>query len=128
MRIADLAQRPSDGRLAACRQPSIRWGFYYNGVGWVRIFLAESQSRLYPHMHALFGAIRRPSRKKLPFNFISRFACFALFGMIRFWNALGCILFRVFMVSPFFLLSHSTLSLHVPSSLARNVVTLGLVH
>ena len=73
MRIADLAQRPSDGRLAACSRPSIRRGFYYNGVGWVRIVLAESQSRLYPHMHAKFGRDPTAVSKKVPFKFIYRY-------------------------------------------------------
>ena len=41
-------------------------------MGWVRIFLAESQSRLYPHMRAKFGRDPTVVSKKVPFNFISR--------------------------------------------------------
>ena len=44
------------------------------------IFLAESQSRLYPHMRAKFGCDPTAGSKKLPFNFISRllFYCAAI--------------------------------------------------
>ena len=45
---------------------------YYNGVGWVRILLAESPSRLYPHMRAKCGRDPTAVSKKVPFNFISR--------------------------------------------------------
>ena len=48
-------------------------GFYSNGVGWVRIFLAGSQSRLYPHMRAKFGRDQTAALKKVAFKFISRF-------------------------------------------------------
>ena len=43
-------------------------------MGWVRFFffLAESQSRLYPHMRAKFGRDPTAVSKKVPFNFISR--------------------------------------------------------
>ena len=41
-------------------------------MGWVQFFLAESQSRLYPHMRAKFGCDPTAGSKKLPFNFISR--------------------------------------------------------
>ena len=76
MRIADLAQRPSDGRLAACSLPD---GLRQEGVsitmGWggSDLFLAESQSRLYPQMRAKFGRDPTAVSKKLPFNFISRY-------------------------------------------------------
>ena len=72
MRIADLAQRPSDGRPAAGRtafdkkEVLLEWG----GVG--QNFLAESRSRLYPHMRAKFGRDPTAMSKKVPFNFISR--------------------------------------------------------
>ena len=36
------------------------------------IFLAESQSRLYPHMRAKFGRDPTAVSKKVAFNFISR--------------------------------------------------------
>ena len=49
-------------------------GFYSNGVGWVRIFLAESQSRLYPHRHAKFGRDPTAVSKKVAFKFISRYS------------------------------------------------------
>ena len=35
-------------------------------------FLAESQSRLYPHMRAQFGRDPTAVSTKVPFNFISR--------------------------------------------------------
>ena len=76
MRIADLAQRPSDGRLAACSRPD---GLRQEGVsitmgwGWSDLFLDESQSRLYSHMRAKFGRDPTAVSKKLPFNFISRY-------------------------------------------------------
>ena len=44
----------------------LEWG----GVG--QIFLGESQSRLYAHMHAKFGRGPTAVSKKVPFNFISR--------------------------------------------------------
>ena len=47
-------------------------GFYSNGVGWVRIFLAESQSRFYPHMRAKFGRDSTAASIKVAFKFISR--------------------------------------------------------
>ena len=73
MRIADLAQRPSDGRPAAGRTAFDKKGFLEeNGVGWVRICLAESQSRLYLHMRAKFGRDPTAVSKKVHFNFISR--------------------------------------------------------
>ena len=43
------------------------------GWGGSDFFLAESQSRLYPHMRAKFGRDPTAVSKKLPFNFISRF-------------------------------------------------------
>ena len=45
-------------------------GFYSNGVGWVRIFLADTQSRLYPHMRAKFGRDPTAVSKKVSFKFI----------------------------------------------------------
>ena len=54
MRIADLAQRPSEGMQPAAGLTAfgkkgvlLEWG----GVGQT-FFLAESQCRLYPHMRA----------------------------------------------------------------------------
>ena len=44
------------------------WG----GVGQI-FFLAESQSRLYPHMCATFGRDPTAVSKTVPFNFISRY-------------------------------------------------------
>ena len=44
------------------------------GVGWVQFFLAESQSRLYPYMHAKYGLDPTAGSKKVPFNFISRYS------------------------------------------------------
>ena len=41
----------------------LQWG----GVGWVRFFLADSQSRLYPHMHAKFGRDPTAVSKKSAF-------------------------------------------------------------
>ena len=41
-------------------------------MGWVQFFLAESQSRLYPHMRAKFGRDPTAGSNKLPFKFISR--------------------------------------------------------
>ena len=79
MRIADLAQRPSDGRPAACSRPD---GLRQEGVsirmGWggSEFFLAESQSRLYPHMRAKFGRDPTAVSKKVPLNFISRYVGF----------------------------------------------------
>ena len=52
--------------------PSIRTGFYQNGVGWVKTCLGESQSRFYAHMRAQFGRGPTSVSKKVPFNFISR--------------------------------------------------------
>ena len=43
------------------------------GWGGLEFFLAESQSRLYPHMRAKFGRDPTAVSKKVPFNFISRF-------------------------------------------------------
>ena len=45
-------------------------------MGWdgSALFLAESQSRLYPHMRAKFGRDPTVVSKKVPFNFISRYA------------------------------------------------------
>ena len=51
----------TDGR------PSIRTGFYRNGVGWVQFCLAEIQSRLYPHMRAKFGRDPTAGSKKSAF-------------------------------------------------------------
>ena len=48
-------------------------GFYSNGVGWVSIFLADTQSRLYPHMRAKFERDPTAVSKKVPFRFISRY-------------------------------------------------------
>ena len=42
------------------------------GWGGSEFFLAESQSRLYPHMRAKFGRDPMAVSKKVPFNFISR--------------------------------------------------------
>ena len=42
------------------------------GWGGSEFFLAESQSRLYPHMRAKFGHDPTAVSKKVPFNFISR--------------------------------------------------------
>ena len=42
-------------------------------MGWGRIVLAESPSRLYPHMRAKFGRDPTAVSKKVPFNFISRY-------------------------------------------------------
>ena len=39
-------------------------------MGWVQIFLAESQSRLYPHMRAKFGSDPTAGSKMLSFKFI----------------------------------------------------------
>ena len=47
--------------------------FYSYGVGWVRIVLAGSQSRLYPHMRAKFGRDPTAASKKVAFKFISRY-------------------------------------------------------
>ena len=41
-------------------------------MGWVQFFLAESQSRLYPHMRAQFGSDPTAGSKILSFKFISR--------------------------------------------------------
>ena len=51
----------------------IRRGFYYNGVGWVKFVLGESQSRLYPHMRAKCWRCPTAVSKKVSFKFISRF-------------------------------------------------------
>ena len=40
-------------------------------MGWVKIVLGESQSRLYPHMRAKFGRGPTAVSKKVSFNFIS---------------------------------------------------------
>ena len=59
----------ADGRTAFDKNGFLsEWG----GVGPI-FFLAESQSRLYPHMRAKFGCDPTAGSKKLPFNFISRF-------------------------------------------------------
>ena len=42
-------------------------------MGWVQFFLAESQSRLYPHMRAKFGSDPTAGSKKLPLKFIIGF-------------------------------------------------------
>ena len=44
-------------------------------MGWVgsEFFLAESQSRLYPHMRAKVGRDPTSASKKVAFKFISRF-------------------------------------------------------
>ena len=39
-------------------------------MGWVQFFLAESQSRLYPHMRAKFGRDPMASSKKVTLKFI----------------------------------------------------------
>ena len=41
-------------------------------MGWVRFFLGESRSRLYPHMRAKFGRDPTAGSKKVSFKFISR--------------------------------------------------------
>ena len=71
MRIADLAQRPSDGRPAAVRTAFDKNGFLVEWGG-SEFFLAESQSRLYPHMRAKCRRDPTAVSKKVPFNFISR--------------------------------------------------------
>ena len=84
-------QRPaSDGRPAACSlqpsagRPSIRAGFYQNGVGWVKQCLGESQSRFYPHMRAKLGRGPTAVSKKVYFNFISSLLHnFGLFDLFR---------------------------------------------
>ena len=43
-------------------------------MGWVQFFLAESQSRLYPHMRAKFGCDPTAGSKKLPLKFIIGFS------------------------------------------------------
>ena len=43
------------------------------GWGGSEFFLAESQSRLYPHMRAKFGRDPTAVSKKMPFKFISRY-------------------------------------------------------
>ena len=48
-------------------------GFYSNGVGWVRFFLAESQSRLYPHMREKFERDPTPVSKKASLKFNNRY-------------------------------------------------------
>ena len=40
------------------------------GLGWVRFFLGESRSRLYPHMRAIFGRDPTAGSKKVSFKFI----------------------------------------------------------
>ena len=72
--FADLST-PSDDRLTSDGRPSIRMGFYLIGVGWVRFFLGESRSRLYPHMRAKFGRDPTAGSKKVTFKFISRLQC-----------------------------------------------------
>ena len=75
MRIGDLHSglrmdglQPAAGRTAFDKKGFLlEWG----GVG--QIFLAESQSRLYPHMRAKFGHDPMAVSKKVPFNFISRY-------------------------------------------------------
>ena len=74
MRIADLAQRPSDGRPAARSRPDgLREEGVSSRMGWggSEFFLAESQSRLYPHMRAKCGRDPTAVSKKVPFNLIS---------------------------------------------------------
>ena len=58
------------GRVPGWGSASIRTGFYRNGVGWVQFCLAESQSRLYPHMRAKFGSDPTAGSKMLSFKFI----------------------------------------------------------
>ena len=41
-------------------------------MGWVRFFLGERRSRLYPHILLKFGRDPNAGSKKLPFKFISR--------------------------------------------------------
>ena len=55
-------------------------------MGWVQFFLAESQSRLYPHMRAKFGCDPTAGSKKLPFNFISRYFVVVIFLLLIFSN------------------------------------------
>ena len=92
-RIADVPQhgrtggradglQPAAVRRPSAVRPSIQTGFYRNGVGWVQFFLAESQSRLYPHMHATFGRDPTAVSKKVPFNFICRCIVFSMFTII----------------------------------------------
>ena len=49
------------------------------------IFLAESQSRLYPHMRAKFGCDPTAGSKKRPFNFISRYSFNYYINMVYFY-------------------------------------------
>ena len=57
------------------------------GWGGSEFFLAESQSRLYPHMRATFGRDPTAVSKKVLFNLISRFVqaapqCYAMHSFI----------------------------------------------
>ena len=70
----------------------IMMGFYFIGVVWVRFFLGESRSRLYPHMRAKFGRNPTAGSKKVTFKCISRFPVYAIcfdwwmVGQGRHWN------------------------------------------
>ena len=67
-RVQPLSYQPmSRNSDTAIQRSPIRRGFYYNGVGWVRFCLAESQSGLYPHMLAQFGRDATAVSKKSVF-------------------------------------------------------------
>ena len=55
-------------------------------MGWVQFFLAESQSRLYPHMHAKFGSDPTAGSKILSFKFIIGFVFRQCCGSGKFVN------------------------------------------
>ena len=74
-RIVDLStnsdtaiQRYRDTAVTDSKGFLLEWG----GVG-QNLFLAESQSGLYPHMRAQFGRDPTAVSKKVSFKFISRF-------------------------------------------------------
>ena len=59
----------TDGRPAASRTAFDKKGFLLERVGvGQNFFIAESQSRLYPHMRAKFGRDLTAVLKKVPFN------------------------------------------------------------
>ena len=73
-----FALSTADGLQTACSRPDgLRYERLSIRMGWggSEFFLAESQSRLYPHMRA--KCVRDPTAvsKKMPFNFISRLYC-----------------------------------------------------
>ena len=72
-RIADLLKQTACSlRTAVGRTAFDTNGFLSEWGGASPIFLAESQSRLYPHMRAKFGRDPTAMSKKVSFNFISR--------------------------------------------------------